>query len=46
MFVQFKSINGYKNFTLTDARNKRKFLGFCKTEYGFEPTEYDFQEMI
>ncbi len=46
VFVEFKSINGYKNFTLTDARNKRKFLGFCKTEYGFEPTEYDFQEMV
>lgn len=46
VFVEFKSTNGYKNFTLTDARNKRKFLGFCKTEYGFEPTEYDFQEMV
>lgn len=46
VFVEFKSINGYKNFKLTDERNKRKFLGFCKTEYGFEPTEYDFQEMV
>lgn len=46
VFVQFKSINGYKNFTLTDERNKRKFLGFCKTEYGFKPSEYDFQEMV
>lgn len=46
VFVEFKNSNGYKNFTLTDARNKRKFLGFCKTEYSFEPTEYDFQEMV
>ncbi len=46
VFVEFKKINGYKNFSLTDERNKRKFLGFCKTEYGFKPTEYDFQEMI
>lgn len=46
MFVEFKSINGYKNFDLTNERNKRKFLGFCKTEYGFKPTEYDFQEMV
>lgn len=46
VFVEFKNINGYKNFSLTDERNKRKFLGFCKTEYGFKPTEYDFQEMV
>jgi len=46
VFVEFKSINRYKNFSLIDERNKRKFLGFCKTEYGFKPTEYDFQEMV
>lgn len=46
VYVEFKQINGYKKFSLTDERNKRKFLGFCKTEYGFEPTEYDFQEMV
>jgi hypothetical protein len=46
VFVEFKSINGYKNFSLDDERNKRKFLGFCKREYGFEPTEYDSKKMV
>lgn len=46
VFYEFKNINGYKKFSLTDPRNKRKFLGFCKINYGFEPTEYDFQTMI
>ncbi|GLU57277.1 hypothetical protein [Dyadobacter frigoris] len=46
VFIEFKNINGFKNFSLTDERNKRKFLGFCKAEYGFEATEYDFQKMV
>ncbi len=46
VFVEFKRINRYKKFNLTDERNIRKFLGFCKIEYSFEPNEYDFQEMV
>lgn len=46
VFTEFKSINGFKNFSLNDKRNKRKFIGFCKMEYGFEPIEEDFQEMV
>ena len=45
VLVEFKERNGYKNFNLTDQRNKKKFIGFCQTIYGFEPAEYDIQAM-
>jgi hypothetical protein len=45
VLAEFKDRNGFKNFNLTDQRNKRKFIGFCQTVYCFEPTEYDIQEM-
>ncbi|OJW77582.1 MAG: hypothetical protein BGO69_11800 [Bacteroidetes bacterium 46-16] len=46
VLVEFKNINGYKNYNLTNTKNKKRFLGFCKSEYGYEPNEYDLQAMV
>jgi hypothetical protein len=46
VLVEFKSINGFKNYNLVDERNKRKFVGFCKAQYDFVPDEFDIKMMV
>lgn len=46
VLVEFRRINGYNKYSLADDRNKRKFLGFCKFEYGFEPNDNDLQAIV
>ncbi|MBW8523651.1 hypothetical protein K0U91_12810 [Chryseobacterium chendengshani] len=46
VFVEFMKINGYKNYSLADKRNRKKIIGFCKMEYGFEPSDQDLEAMV
>ena len=46
ILVEFKTIHKIKNYNLADEKNRRRFLGFCKVEYGIEPTDNDFLEMV
>lgn len=46
VLVEFKNVNGIKNFNLTDERNKRKFLGFFKSQYGYKHEAIDFTGMV
>ena len=46
VFVEFKAARRVKNYNLLDKKNRIKFLGFCKTQYAFEPSEYDIDTMV
>lgn len=46
VLLEFKDINGYKKYSLHDERNKKKFIGFCKSIYAFEPSDYDLKQIV